>query len=246
MRSIFLPRLCVLAFASLFLSSCLDLEQEVTLEGDGSGELALTTKAPARDNPENEDVAADLLGGAEAKEQAKASGVEILEQSVKTANGQVISKIRVAFDTVEDLNQFMSGMNQEGQGGIFEFSLEEGDNGTTFSHRAIPVETKDPEGEENDGAAGAMAEMMMANLFKDASYVIRWTLPGDVLSATEGATIKGDSVTFEIPLIALTKPSGVDVSATYEKGLPGWVLPVGGGLLLLVVGLLLGRLLSRK
>jgi hypothetical protein len=239
-------RLIAIAILSFLLPSCLDLEQKVTLDRDGSGELELITKTPESNRQEDNTEAKGPLGGEEAEKRAEASGVEILEQSVQTANGQVISRIRLAFDTVEELNAFMSGMDEDDQGGTFEFTLEEGDDGITFSHRIISEEQIDPKTEEESDAGGAIAEMMMANLFKDASYIIRWTLPGEVLSASEGATIEGNSVSFEIPLIALTKPSGVNVSATYENGLPAWVLPVGGGVLLLVVGIFLGRRISAR
>lgn len=63
--------------------------------------------------------------------------------------------------------------------------------------------------------------------------------------ASDGATIDGNSVRFKVPLMAMTKGAGIDVSATYEERLSKWVLPLAGGVILLLGGILIGRQLRK-
>jgi len=223
----------------MLLGSCFEFEQSVELQRNGSGEFELVVRVPDMDGADPDD---GFMSEEEANAQAEASGVEILENSVARANGKVTSKIRIAFDNVDELNAFMQKPGEEGSDAPnFVFSLEKNGGESTFTHKVIPA--------QKAGAADAdtqMGELMLANMLKDSYYSIRWILPGEVLRASDGATIEGSEVSFKVPMVALMNGSGVDVSATYESGLAAWSLYLIGGAVLVGLIVVLPRLRKKS
>lgn len=221
----------------LLLGSCIDFAQEIELNRDGSGEFELTVSAPEMGDSDGAD---PFMSDEEAKAQAEASGVEIIENSVTKANGKVVTKLRVAFDNMDELNAFMKKQGDEGDDMNLQFSLEKSGGETTLRHQVTP-EKKDSEGDKD----AEMGKMMMANILKDSYYTIQWTLPGEVIEATDGATIEGNKVDFKVPMLAMINGSGVDVSASYKSGSPMWIYFAIGAVVLVYLLVIRPRL-SKK
>lgn len=215
---------------SLLLTSCIEFEQALDLKSNGSGEIEFVISTPEMDEMSSE--SEGFMSDEEASEQAQASGVEILENSITKANGRVINKLRVAFDDMEELNAFMARKDGEEENSAeFKFSLSTEGSTTTLRHQVVPDQS---EGEDDENAMG---EAMLAGMFKDSFYEINWTLPSDVLSASDGATIEGNKVSFKIPFLATIQGSGVDVSASFKsQALPQWAyFAIGGTVLVLIL-----------
>lgn len=233
-------RFLSVGFCAFLLASCIEFEQEIDLKSDGSGEFEMEISVPDMGSGDDTDT---LMSDEEAEAQAEASGVEILENSTSKANGKITTTLRVAFDDMEELNTFMQKEDEEGNKDMsFQFSLEKNGGESTLRHQVTPEETKDEEGEKDS----EMGELMLANMLKDSYYVVRWSLPGEVTDATGEANIEGNKVDFKIPMIAMMKGSGVDVSATYKSGTPAWIFLAIGGVVLLLVIIFLARFLRKS
>jgi len=225
-----LPKLLTL-FGCLSLASCIEVEMDGKIEQGGSGTLELAIIGPdssgfkigdaeikSPTQTELDKKAAEKL--TKLRDKSKASGFEITALTITKDGGRETEKTTVKFDNIEELNAYFKASADKDDTDTV-ISLEESGSSGKFS---FVMKTKDDKAKANELA-------MVKGMLGDAKMKLKWTLPGNVKSVSEGGKIDGKTATWEVPFTDMFD-KGINVSAEYG-GMSKTVLAGG-----LVVGLL--------
>jgi hypothetical protein len=246
LSKLFLVILCV-----VFIAGCINYEENVKLNADGSGTVvmhysiaqqlfAMMQMGESTAEKGKEDEMPFKFSEAEIRSDMNAPGVTVEKVESKAEGDQQHFYVTAKFNKLTDLNQ--TGAFKK-----MKFEWNETDKNVTFRH---VLEGDKKQKEEANPMGDQMASAMMGN----AKFKFQVTLPNQALPAPDtNGTIQedGKTVVWEWPLLEASK--GQTMVASFEKGGFGGLpfsMPVlaaiGAGVVISVVALIIVIVMARK
>ncbi len=200
--------LLLLVVGALIFAGCVDYQEEMTLNADGSGIMTVLVGMDMSMFSMFEDMEEDGLeddaddeGGLEFSEDfADVEGVEILEEESYRDGDWEWSRVVIAFDSLEALAE---SQGDDGDLGVITWS--QGPDGRWYFERELPIM-----GAEDDEELDQEALNMMAGFLGDSSFTYSVVFPGAVLEANtdeELIEFAESRVTWTFPQIDLMRES---------------------------------------
>jgi len=240
-------KLFLVLVLSLLIAGCINYEENVELNKDGSGKMTMhysiaqqlySMMQMGQDSGEKKDEMPFKFKESEIRADLAAPGVTVDKIESKAEGDQQHFFVNVSFKKITDLNQTKSFSKMK-------FVWKEEDKKIVFQQIL--------EGEKKNAESNPMGDQMASAMLGNAKFVFKIQLPGKALPApdTNGAIQPdGKTVVWEYPLLEASK--GQTMTAKFESG--GFSLPVslpviaaiGGGLLISIVALFIIIKMARK
>lgn len=235
---------CTLVLVILALTGCIEYEEEVWINADGSGKIHFEIAVPsmmAQKMTEGDDGLAKLYGDLQnAKERfAAVDGLEAEEVKTYEKAGKVILSVRLQFDSWDRLGKLQDKPDSlRGKGVLGEVSLSEDESGNIVFKREVGVENPNAGTEENE-----MAQALVQGLLSNYTWSYTLHFPATVVSANaaeEDIDRESNTVTWEFGLASITN-GPVVMEATLEPPSGVYWYLVLGVLLVLIIAFVLRR-----
>jgi LppM domain len=232
----------------LLLSGCINYEEQIELNADGSGKMIMHYSIPQQLNAmmqlgqgqqqDKKDEMPFKFKESEIRSDLNAPGVTVDKFETKAEGDQQHYYVYLSFKKITDLNETKSFKQMR-------FAWNESDKQVTFQQVL--------EGEKNKQDSNPMGDQMASAVLGNAKFKFKVKLPGKALPAPDtNGTIQedGKTVSWEFPLLEASK--GQVMIAKFEKG--GLNLPFGlpiiaaiaGGVLISIVALVIVISAARK
>jgi len=240
-------KLFLVLVLSLLIAGCINYEEKVELNQDGSGTMVMHYSIAqqlygmmqmGQDSGEKKDEMPFKFKESEIRADLSAPGVTVDKIESKAEGDQQHFYVNVSFKKITDLNQTKSFSKMK-------FDWKEEDKKIVFQQVI--------EGEKKDAESNPMGDQMASAMLGNAKFVFRIKLPAKALPApdTNGVIQEdGKTVVWEYPLLEASK--GQTMTAKFAAG--GFTLPfslpiiagIGGGLLISIVALFIIVKMARK
>jgi hypothetical protein len=227
-------------FVSLFIFGCINYEETVQLNQDGSGKLTMHYSIPqqlfammqmGQDSGEKKEEMPFKFKESEIKSDLTAPGVTVEKVEQKAEGDQQHFFVTLSFKKITDLNQTKSFAKMP-------FTWKEDGGNILFQQVLI--------GEKKEDESNPMGDQMASAMMGNAKFTFRVTLPSKALPAPDtNGTIQqdGKTVVWEYPILEASK--GQTMTAKFAAG--GLGLPIslpvlgaiGGGFLISIIALLI-------
>lgn len=240
----------VLFLSTLFVAGCINYDQEVQLNANGSGKMLIHYSLAqqlvgmmAMGGQEQGEKKPDMpfkVTEADIRKDLTVKGVRIDKFEQKTEGDQANFYITVSFDNIKDLNQ--SEMFKKMQ-----FDWIKNGNVTTFTQTLKGNTEKKEEAGGNDQMGKQMAQAMFGN----AAFKFKVVLPAKAMPSpdTNGTIAEdGKTVSWTIPLVdAMDKKTDTVMTAKFKAGLPmALILGIAGGALVFLIAVVVIVMAMRK
>lgn len=198
---------------SLLFSSCINYNDEIKINKDLSGTMSVEFLIPN-----------SLLGGElgkgfekyiqEAEENAKkVKGIELLEAKIIPEGSQTKYRIRLKFNSFENLEKYFKEYKDEKKDSPYNFKIFETEEGIKFERIITPTESKDKKREtEEDKMAESFAQSILANNI----WSFKITFPYEVIKTNGDLQEDKKTVIWKYDLYTLAA-KGVKMEATIKK-----------------------------
>jgi hypothetical protein len=229
----------------LFLAGCINYEEDVQLNADGSGTMIMHYSISQQLNSlmamgdqsegQKKDEMPFKFKEDEIRADLQAEGVRVEKVESKAENDQQHFYVHLAFDQLTNLNQTKTFKDMP-----FEWKKE----GRTVTFQQT-LKAKD------QSASDPMGDQMASAMLGNAKFVFKVKLPSKPLPApdTNGTILEdGLSVRWEYPLVQLGKGDKI-MTARFESGSlfsKGKLLIVGVGALLSLIAFVLVIVIAKK
>lgn len=241
-----------LFLAALFLAGCINYEQDVTLNANGSGKMLIHYSLA------QQLVGMMAMGGQDSGEQKQdqempfkvteadirkdfsMKGVKVEKFEQKTEGDQAHFYITVSFENIKDLNQSETFKNMP-------FDWVKSGNVTTFTQTLKGNKEK-----KEESADDQMGKQMAQAMFGNSAFKFKVTLPAKALPSpdTNGTIAEdGKTVSWNVPLVdAMDKKTDTLMTAKFKTGFPMmWILGIAGaGILFLIAVFVIVTVMRKK
>jgi hypothetical protein len=228
-----------LVLCLLTLTGCLDYEEEMWLNNDLSGEVAMTISLSDRlSDPRlgaDEGLNEDLVR----KDVEAADGLKLKSFESFKENGKQVTRVRIAFSSVEKLAWL--GRDSSGPGSIIGKITVSKEDGHHVMKRSLEgMSAASPQQSANE----ALVARGLASLLMGGSYLVYTVhFPNEVLNANSTQIAKeNNTVRWKFPLSQAMSES-ITMRAEWKSG--GWLWWAVGGILVLAL-VIVGALQLRK
>jgi hypothetical protein len=230
------------------LTGCINYDESITLNADGSGTMlmhysiaqqlfAMMQMSEGSEQGQGEDEMPFKFKESEIRSGMSAPGVTVEKVESKAEGDQQHFYVHVKFNKLTDLNQTEPFKKMP-------FEWVEGDDNITYRQNL--------EGDKKQTEENPMGDQMASAMLGNAKFRFEVKLPSKAIAAETNGTIQqdGQTVVWEWPLLEASK--GKEMVAKFEKG--GLGLPfsmpimaaIGGGVVLSVIALVIIIAVARK
>jgi hypothetical protein len=240
-------KIALVSILCLFIFGCINYEETVELNSDGSGKITMHYSIPqqlfammqmGQDSGEKKEEMPFKFKESEIRSDLTAPGVTVDKVEQKAEGDQQHFFVTLSFKKITDLNQTKSFAKMP-------FTWKEEEGNILFQQVLI--------GEKKEGEANPMGDQMASAMMGNAKFTFKVTLPAKALPAPDtNGTIQqdGKTVVWEYPILEASK--GQTMTAKFKAG--GFGLPfsplvlgaIAGGLFISVIALVIIIKLAKK
>ncbi len=236
-------------FATFFVAGCINYDQEVQLNANGSGKImihyslaqqlvGMMAMGDQSGGEQNQDMPFKVTE-AEIRKDLTVKGVRIDKFEQKTEGDQANFYITVSFDNIKDLNQ--SEMFKK-----MPFDWSKNGAVTTFT-QTLKGNTEKKEESADDQTGKQMAQAMFGN----AAFKFKVVLPAKAMPSPDtNGTIgeDGKTVSWTVPLVeAMDNKTDTLMTAKFKSGFPMmWILGIAGAGILFLIAVAVIVMVMRK
>lgn len=236
-------------FATFFVAGCINYDQEVQLNANGSGKImihyslaqqlvGMMAMGDQSGGEQKQDMPFKVTE-AEIRKDLTVKGVRIDKFEQKTEGDQANFYITVSFDNIKDLNQ--SEMFKK-----MPFDWSKNGAVTTFT-QTLKGNTEKKEESADDQTGKQMAQAMFGN----AAFKFKVVLPAKAMPSPDtNGTIgeDGKTVSWTVPLVeAMDNKTDTLMTAKFKSGFPMmWILGIAGAGILFLIAVAVIVMVMRK
>lgn len=244
------PLIVGLFLTTLFVAGCINYDQEVQLNANGSGKMiihyslaqqlvAMMAMGDQSSGEQKQDMPFKVTE-AEIRKDLTVKGVRIDKFEQKTEGDQANFYVTVSFDNIKDLNQ--SEMFKK-----MPFDWNKNGDITTFTQTLKGNTEKKDESSGNDQMGKQMAQAMFGN----AAFKFKVVLPAKAMPSPDtNGTIgeDGKTISWTVPLVeAMDKKTDTVMTAKFKSGFPMmWILGIAGAGILFLIAVAVIIMVMRK
>ncbi len=201
--------------AAFLLSGCLEYQEKMKLNSDGSGEVMFSfgiSESLLNMESSNNDIK-DFDESKINEEFKNKKGVKVLSSRTYSQAGQRWIEINLAFETLDYLISATADSTQKTILG--DISLSETSDGKMIFTRKL---YKEPVNTEGDSASDAVSQGMMEMIFGHFKWSYELTLPGKIISsnaAQNDIDYSTNMIKWTVSMASISKPQLMTV--TFEK-----------------------------
>lgn len=238
-----------LFLTALFFAGCINYEQDVTLNANGSGKMLIHYNLAqqlvgmmAMGDPGAGDQKQEMpfkVKEADIRKDFSVKGVKVEKFEQKTEGDQTHFYITVSFENIKDLNQSETFKNMP-------FDWVKSGNVTTYTQTLKGNKEK-----KEESADDQMGKQMAQAMFGNSAFKFKVTLPAKALPSpdTNGTIAEdGKTVNWNVPLVdAMDKKTDTVMTAKFKTGFPMmWILGIAGAALLFLIAVVVVIAVMRK
>jgi hypothetical protein len=210
-----MKKILFLSLFSIILVSCIEYQEKMKLNLDGSGEITFAFGI----SESIFSMGGDNAGLKEFNEEKidqnykDKKGIKLVSKRTYTESGNRWMEAKISFDSINDL--IASSTDTTQQAAIGDISLTQDSNGNMVFTRKISKEQKET---EPDSSSQKVGEGMMEMMFGKYQWHYELTLPGKIVSTNANSAdvdYSSNTVKWNIPIASLAKTQIMTV--TFEK-----------------------------
>lgn len=228
----------VLVSLCLLIASCIEYEENIKLNADGSGTMSIAYSM--------DESLVNMMGASDTSDNPFKFDKEEVKKELQSDNVTVDSVTDFTKDGKKGIHVHLSfkDINKIPQQGMFKdrkFQLSE-ENGILVYHTTLVGKNgKDTTASEENSSNDEMANAMFGNY----KFKFSVEMPGDVKEVSKDGKIKGKIAKWEVPFTALNKKD-IEMYAKINKPASSfltsrWLMIAGGVLVILILVLLFRR-----
>ena len=218
-------RLGLIFLAAVLFSGCLDYDEEMWLNANLSGRVAMTISVPEELVNGKTGMEKDMSEQGVRSDVEKIPGVTLESFESFRDAGKVIAKLRIAFDNVEKLTRHEQGVAESGPASLLGAITLREESGKVIFERTLRVM---PQTKSEGVAKDFLTKSLSSLLFSKNHLSYKVHLPGEIVTAnSQHIDGKERVVEWKYSLAqAMREPPVMKVE--WKKTLPwGWILMTG-------------------